>query len=119
MIEIWNSWELYTFKYSIGALQAISAVFMLWAFIKLYLAIRRSEALSNLMDQRMIMIHLATFLIYLASLAIFYTLYWFWGFQNEQAENKVYVSWTVSNICITVVQLVLIYLFWKLSNVSS
>jgi len=91
---------------------------MLWAVIKLYLAIGRSETLSALLDQRMIVVHIITFVVYLGSVAIFYIFYGLWDNVNASAENKVFVSWAFSNIFCALVQLVLIYLFWNLSKVS-
>lgn len=51
---------------------------MLWAVIKLYIAIGKSETLSVLLDQKMITMHIVTFLLYLASLAIYYIFFALW-----------------------------------------
>lgn len=64
-----------TFKYSVGALQGISAIFMLWAIVKFSLATGRSLTLSELSNQKMIVLHFMTMLVYLASVLTFYIYY--------------------------------------------
>ena len=89
---------------------------MLWAVIKLYLAIGQSETLSALLDQRMILMHIVTFLVYLVSVAIYFTFFALWDEENEKAENRVFVSWAISAIFNALVQGVLIYVFWRFSQ---
>jgi len=77
---------------------------MLWAVIKLYFAIRSSKALSTLLNQRMIMVHVVTLLIYLVSVSTYYIFFWLWQYSdNVIAENKVYVTWAISNIFLSLV----------------
>lgn len=78
-----NYIQFYTFKYLIGVDQSISAIFMLWAVIKLYVAIGKSETLSALLDQRMITMHIVTFMVYLASVAIYYIFFGLWDDEDE------------------------------------
>ncbi len=64
----------------------------------------------------MMVIHITTLIIYLASMMVYYIFYSVWDENNAKAENKVYISFTASAILLFFVQLVLIYLFNGLSQ---
>ena len=55
---------------------------MLWAIFKLYLAIGRNFNLKELFSQKMIIMHIVTFLVYLLSLSIMYIYDTEWDTKN-------------------------------------
>jgi len=100
----------------IGLCQAVSAAFILWAILKLYRASGRNLTLRELVNQKFITLHIITLIVYLASCIVYYVYFALWDKADEQAENRVFISWTISGILLTVVKLVLLYLFIKLSK---
>ena len=92
---------------------------MIVAITRLSIAIKNSEALRTLLDQRMIIIHIITYIVYLISLGIYYALFAFWDKREDNQENKVFLAWGVATLLLFLVQLVLIYIFWSLSKVKS
>ena len=89
---------------------------MFWAVLKLYIAKEKSLTLTALSDQRVIVLHFATLTVYLASLVIYYVFFALWDDEDTKSENKVFVSFAISQILLCLAQLVLIYLFWGLSR---
>lgn len=65
-------------KYSIGVLELFSGLLMLWAIIRLYSSINMKNEFEGLFNQRMIIIHLSTFVIYIVSLVLYYVYYYLW-----------------------------------------
>ncbi len=86
-----------------GACQGVSILFLLWAIIRLYKASGRSLTLRELSTQTMMVIHITTLSIYLASMMVYYIVYSVWDENNAKAENKVYISFTVSAILLFLV----------------
>lgn len=62
------------------------------------------------------MLHFATLTVYLASLVIYYVFFALWDDEDTKSENKVFVSFAISQVLLCLAQLVLIYLFWGLSR---
>ena len=81
-----------------GLCQAISIIFMLWAVFKLYCAIGRNFNLRELFSQKIIIIHITTFIVYLLSLVIMYIYYSKWDTTDLDSENKVFYSFAASII---------------------
>ena len=71
---VWNNNRKGTYAgfYGVGCIQAVSCIFMLWAVFKLYMAIGRNFNLRELFSQKMIIVHIVTFLVYLLSLSMTY-----------------------------------------------
>ena len=116
--EIWEEYHfrLYFFRYTIGLTQAVSCVFMFWAILKIYFATGHSLTLSELADQKMIGLHFLAMVIYLAAVVTNYIFVALWTETDKNQENRVFVSWAICQLLLTVVQLVLIYIFWGLSK---
>lgn len=87
---------------------------MLWAITKLYYAIGRNKNLKSLFSQKMIILHLVTYIVYLVSLTLTYVYYSEWDTKSVKSENKVFISFAISNILLFFIQLVLIYIFYGL-----
>ena len=84
--------------YMTGLCQAISMLFLLWAIIRLYKASGRSMTLRELSTQTMMVIHLITVFVYLLSTTIYFIFFSLWDYTSREAENKVYISFTCSQI---------------------
>lgn len=91
---------------------------MLWAIIKLYKDAGSSLTLKELIDQKIIVLHFITLMVYLTALIFYYVYFAMWDSKDSVKETKVFVAWTVVYIMLTAVQLVLVYLFWGLSKPS-
>ena len=103
----------------VGFCEFISACFLLWAILKLHVVSGRNLTLRELLNQKFITVHIVTLLIYLTSIAIYYTYFGLWSDDDPKSQNRVFVLWGVSQILLCICQLVLIYLFWRLSRKQS
>ena len=95
--------------------QSISASFILWAIIRLFIEIRRSKTLKELVKQKFIILHFVTLLVYLTSLITYYVYFTIWE-KNTDDENQVFISFAVSTFLFFCVQISLIFLFLNLSR---
>jgi len=57
---------------------------MIWAILKLYCELGRRSNLREFMKQRMIVVQLVTFLVYLVSLLIYYGFYAKWDVEDNK-----------------------------------
>lgn len=89
---------------------------MLWAVLKLYFALGRNNNIKEFFSQKMMILHLATSLVYLLSLGFMYCFNSRWDHPDLETENKVFTSFTVAVILLFFVQLVLIYIFYELGR---
>lgn len=104
-------------KYCIGGLELISGLLMLWAIIRLYSSINMKNEFEGLFNQRMIIIHLSTFVIYIISLVLYYVFYYLWV-DAYKSENLYYLFWTISDLMLYIVQFVLMFILLRLSGQS-
>ena len=95
--------------------QSISALFILWAIIRLFIEIRRSKTLKELVKQKFIILHFVTLLVYLTSLITYYVYFTIWE-KNTVDENQVFISFALSTFLFFCVQISLIFLFLNLSR---
>ena len=95
--------------------QSISASFILWAIIRLFIEIRRSKTLKELVKQKFIILHFVTLLVYLTSLITYYVYFTIWE-KNTVDENQVFISFALSTFLFFCVQISLIFLFLNLSR---
>lgn len=121
LMDVWNDNRSLVIAgfYGVGACQGVSAIFMLWAIFKLYLVIGRNFNLKELFSQKMITMHVITFLIYLLSLVTMYSFNTKWDSKDAKQQDKVYISTSICQILLTFVQLVLIYIFYGLGKAQS
>ena len=96
-------------------LQGVSAVFILWAIIRLWMASGTSLTVKELVKQKFITLHFLTLLVYLAALVLWNIVWARWDNYDLNDENRVYVMWTIVTIFMSLVQLSLIFLFINLS----
>ena len=96
-------------------LQGVSAVFILWAIIRLWMASGTSLTVKELVKQKFITLHFLTLLVYLAALVLWNIVWARWDNYDLNDENRVYVMWTMVAIFMSLVQLSLIFLFINLS----
>ena len=92
---------------------------MLWAVIKLYFTLGRNANLKEFFSQKMIILHVSTFFVYLIGLVIMYIYNSKWDTTDREAQNKVFSSFAVAMILLFFVQLVLIYIFFGLGRAPS
>ena len=90
---------------------------MLWAIIRLYSSINMKNEFEGLFNQRMIIIHLSTFVIYIISLVLYYVFYYLWV-DAYKSENLYYLFWTISDLMLYIVQFVLMFILLRLSGQS-
>ena len=77
----------------------------------------RFLTLRELLNQKFIIFHIVTLLVYLVSLFSYYWCYSVWDSESKEAENKVYIAWTACALLLFLVKLVLVALFLGLSKV--
>ena len=105
--------------YMLAAVQSLSAIFILWAIIRLYIASGKSLTIKELVKQKFITLHLVMLILYLISLCIFYIYFSMWDSLSLHKENSVFVSFTICSVLIFLVQVSLIFLFISLSKPES
>ena len=66
----------------------------------------------------MIVLHFITMLVYLISVITYYIFFaeWDGDDDNKREENKVFCTWAICQILLTLVEFVLICLFWGVSK---
>lgn len=72
---------------------------MLWAIYRIYRSIKETAGISELFDQKMIVIHIATFTLYIISIVIAYVFYYLWDQKGSDSTNyfqSYYLSWTIA-----------------------
>lgn len=103
-------------KYSIGALQLISASFMLYAIFRIWCILRTENTLREFFSQKVIVLHFSAFTVYLLSILIYYIFWALWDTTSSDDTNKVFLTWGLSVQMSAVSQFILIYIYWKLSS---
>ena len=63
----------------VGFCEFISACFLLWAILKLHVVSGRNLTLRELLNQKFVTVHIVTLLVYLTSIAIYYTYFGLWS----------------------------------------
>ena len=91
---------------------------MLWAIYRIYRAIRATEGIRDLFDQRMIIYHIITFVLYIVSTSLSYAFYYLQDTHtsSETYTDYYYISWTIAFVLLACAQVILIYIFWGLNR---
>lgn len=93
---------------------------MLWAIFRIYKAIKETAGISDLFDQKMIVFHIVTFVMYIVSIFITYVFYYFYSTtQYTSFTQAFYISWTFAVFLLACAQVILIYIFWGLNRQSN
>lgn len=77
---------------------------MLWAIFRISNSIKGSAEFSNLFNQRMVVTHFITFVVYIVSTFTYYifsALYTDIG--NHAQENEMYISWAIAALLLALV----------------
>ena len=85
--DTWYDYErqYYISLYMVGTGQAISAIFMLWAILKLFMFTTRTPSLRELTKQRYMTLHVVTLALYLVSVLFYYIYVSWWDSSDASA----------------------------------